>query len=165
MELLRDGSFTLNIQASSLARGMRPHKSARRNEEYLIECVGAVGLDGVLQVLEDISENQLDTAVIADGFPYPQIFVFTNLTLVCGETDIYEDVAGVLTHRIGPVAAGCPWSAVEFFDFIYMSNGVVTVVRHAEDGTFEVVTDHPTASAICNFNGQVLVGAPDVPWE
>ena len=127
METLRDGNFMLTVDAESLAKGLRPSVRMPRNKEYLIQCIGAVGLDGVLQTLEDLEVSRIDTSVITDPFPYPQIFVFTNLIIVCGETDIYEIVNGSLVHKLGPVAAGTLWTAADFGESIYMSNGKVAV--------------------------------------
>jgi len=61
---------------------------------------------------------------------------------------------------LGPVAAGQTWAAVDFYDYIYMSNGAVAVVRDPNTGTFSTTTDQPTAVAICNYNGQVMIGSP-----
>ena len=102
----------------------------------------------------------VDTDIIADGFPYPQIFVFTNCIIVCGSTKIYELIAGALELML-TVDVGITWSAVDFYDYVYMSNGQVAVERSATDGTYSV-SDLPIASAIVNFNGQVMIGAPDV---
>jgi hypothetical protein len=57
------------------------------------------------------------------------------------------------------VTTGSTWTAVDFFDYIYLSNETVTVVR-STNGTYALTTDFPTANAICNFNGQVIVGSP-----
>ena len=129
----------------------------------MFECQGAVGLDSVLQVLDDLENDRIDTSLIADGFPYPQIFMFPSRILICGETKIYELVAGALVLR-HTVAAGTTWSAIAFHDYIYMSNGVVAVLRAAEDGSWSTTTDQPTASAICDFNSQVIIGGPDEAW-
>jgi hypothetical protein len=100
------------------------------------------------------------TTAITDAFPYPQIFVLTNLIIVCSQTKIYEWVAGALVLKL-TVAAGSTWTAVDFFDYVYMSNGKVAVVRDSISKVYSTVTTLPTASSICNFQGQVLVGAPD----
>jgi len=162
MPTLDNGLFTFTIPTADLSRGLRPSKRSPRNTKFLTACNGAVGLDNVLQVLDDIDEARIDTAVITDGLPYPQLFVFTNVIVVCGETEIYELVAGALISKIAALTAGIMWSAVEFYDFIYMSNGMVTIRRRATDKVWEITTDYPIASAICNFNGQVLIGAPGV---
>jgi len=97
--------------------------------------------------------------VITDAFPYPQIFVFPRVVIVCGQTKIYEYVSSALTLRITASIVGAIWSAVSFGEYVYMSNSEVTIVRRAEDGVFEEVTDKPLANAICDYNGQVLIGA------
>jgi len=164
MEISRSGYFSLTIPSNELARGLRPSKRTPRNTKYLVECIGAVGLDKVLQVLDDLENDRIDTSVITDGFPYPQIFVFTNTTIICGETKVYEYVSGALTLK-ATVDAGTLWSAVDFYDYIYMSNGKVALTRSAEDKTISLTTSLPTATAICNYNGQVFIGSPDEEWS
>lgn len=163
MGIAKDGSFSFVIGHEELSKGLRPTKQSPRNTHWLEESQGAVGKDGALYVITDLEELRIDTSVITDGFPYPQIFRLINLVLVCGETDIYEVnlVTGALVHRLN-VTAGITWSVVDFHDFVYMSNGKVAVIRNATDDTWEVTADLPVASAMLNFNGQVLIGAPDV---
>jgi hypothetical protein len=160
-----DGAFTIEIPSGDLAKGLRPSKRSPRNAKFLTECEGAVGLDNVLQVLDDVNEDLIDTSlVITDGFPYPQIFIFTKVIIVCGKTKIYEwDGSSLGTEKL-TVTAGLTWSAVDFGEFVYMSNGKVAVVRSATSQLWSVVTDLPIASGMCNFNGQVIVGSPDVEW-
>ena len=159
MDILRDGSFTFPIDTNDLAKGLRNNKRNPRNSKFLVECAGAVGLYGVLQVLDDVTDFVIDTAVITDDFPYPQVFVLTNMIIVCGETKIYEYISPTLTLKITASLAGDLWSIVDFFNYAYMSNGKVAIVRSAEDGTYSEVTDKPVANSICDFNGQVLIGA------
>ena len=160
MEITRDGGFTFEVSSGDLARGLRPSRYSPRNEKFLVEAAGAVGYDDVLQTIQNLNDLLVDTDIIADGFPYPQIFVFTNCIIVCGSTKIYELVAGALELML-TVDVGITWSAVDFYDYVYMSNGQVAVERSATDGTYSV-SDLPIASAIVNFNGQVMIGAPDV---
>ena len=47
------------------------------------------------------------------------------------------------------------------YDYIYMSNGKVVVVRDPATFAYSETTDLPTASSIVNFNGQAIIGAPD----
>lgn len=160
MAVLKDGTFDFTIESEALVRGLRPSKRAARNTQYLVECVGAIGYDKVLQVIDDLNEDRINTAVITDAFPYPQIFVFTNMILVCGETDIYQWDGTALTHVIGPVAVGELWSAIAFHDFAYLSNGITSIVRDPTSEVFSETSAQPIGSAICNFNGQVFVGSP-----
>lgn len=162
MHITRDGGFTFEIGSEDLSRGLRPSKHSPRNEKFLVECIGAIGYEKSLQAIEDITSLLVDTSLIIDDFPYPQMFVFTNHIIVCGETKIYELVSGSLILKI-TVIAGIRWSAVDFREFIYLSNGKVSVVRSAIDGTYSL-SDLPIASTICDFKGQVMIGAPGVEW-
>lgn len=97
---------------------------------------------------------------VDDGFPYPCQFVFTNFIIVCGKTDIFELVSGELQWKL-TVTAGTTWRALDFYNFVYMSNGKVSVERDPSTGEYSLST-RPIASAMCNFNGQVIIGAPGV---
>ena len=155
-----NGTFNFTIEPADLSRGLRPSRYSPRNQKFLTVASRAIGLDGVLKVLSDISDDLIDTSVITDSYPFPQLFVFNELVIVCGETKIYELVSGVLTLKL-TVTAGLTWHAVDFFDYVYMSNSKVAVVRKSEDMTWEL-SDLPVATGICNYNGQVLIGAPGV---
>jgi len=152
------GEFSITIGSQELSRGLRPSKRVPRNSRYLVECQGAVGRDGVLQVIDELT--RIATTAITDAFPFPQIFVFTNVIIVCSQTVIYEWVAGAPVLKL-TVAAGSTWSAMDAYDYVYMSNGKVAVTRDAISKVYSVTTTLPTAASICNFQGQVLVGAPD----
>ena len=158
-----DGVFTIEIPSGDLAKGLRPSKRSPRNAKFLTQCEGAVGLDNVLQVLDDINLDLIDTsATITDGFPFPQIFVFTKVILVCGKTKIYEWDGSALGAAKITVTAGLTWSGVDFGEFIYMSNGKVAVKRSATSQVWSVDSTLPIASGICNFNGQVIIGTTGV---
>ena len=154
--------FTKKINTKNLSRGIRPSKRMPRDSGYLVECAGAVGRDGVLQIMDELT--RLATTAISDGFPYPQIFVLNKLIIVCGETKIYEWEDSALVLRL-TVTAGTTWRVLDGHHFIYMSNGKVAVTRDPDTKTFAVDTTVPVASAICNFNGQVVIGSPDVEVE
>jgi hypothetical protein len=151
--------FSVTIDSPKLSKCLRPSKRMPRNSGYLIECQGCVGKDGVLQVLDELS--RLSTTAITDTFPFPQIFVFTNLIIVCSSTVIYEWVAGALVEKL-TVVGGSLWTAVDFYDFVYMSNGNVAVLRDPGSKEYSVTTEQPKAMALCNFNGQALAGACDI---
>lgn len=158
MKVSGEGHFTLSLDSDVLSKALRPNQYTPRNSKYLIECRGAVGLDGVLRMLDALEDSKIDTDVIADGFPYPQIFIFPTITIVCGQTKIYEWTGLSIQLKLTVSQAGNRWSAIHFFDYVYMSNGAVAVVRNAEDGIFEETSEQPVATAIENYNGQVLIG-------
>jgi len=133
-----------------------------RDSAFLVECAGMVGKDGVLQALDQIT--RIDTSVITDGWPYPNILVGVKHIVVCGSDKIYEwNGTGLdlkLTLTAGQV--GGTWRWLDGHDFMYLSNGKVAVLRDPQSHTYSVTTDQPIAHAICNFNGQPFIGAPGV---
>ena len=160
MDVDRFGNFSVTIGSDKLSRGLRPSKRTPRNEAYLVTSKGAVGQDGVLQALESLT--RLATTTITDSFPFPQIFVFTNVIIVCGLGKIYEWDGSTLTLKYTATTKSGPWTAVDFYDCIYISNGVEAVVRDAGSKVYAIDATLPAAYALCNFNGQVLAGTPDV---
>jgi hypothetical protein len=159
MEVLRDGTFVFTIGSDELSKGLRPSKRLPRNNKFLVDCIGAVGLDGVIQVVDDLELSRIDTSTeITDTFPYPQVFVFTNVILVCDSQNIYEYLGGVLSLVIGPVTAGRLWSAIDFYSFVYLSNGEVSIIRDPNTGLYALDAVQPVGEAIGDFNGQVMVG-------
>lgn len=158
MEVLKDGTFTDSISGDELAKGLRTSEKAARNTKFLIECVGGVGIDGIMQVIDDLESNRIDTSALTGGFPYPQIFIFPNIIIVCDEDTIYEYDGAALSDVIGPVTIGNIWTVVGIHDFVYLSNGEVAIVRSPTSGIYELVSDQPVAEALCNYNGQILAG-------
>ncbi len=150
-------AFSHTINTPNLARGLRPSKRLPRNSQFLVECNGAVGQDGVLQVMEEYTRMNTDT--ITESFPYPQLFVFNRVIIVCGETKIYEWVSNVLVEKI-TVSAGSTWRAVDGFEFVWLTNNVVSVVRDPKTFTYSEVSDLPIGGALFNFNGQLIIGDP-----
>uniref|UniRef100_A0A6M3IL20 Uncharacterized protein n=1 Tax=viral metagenome TaxID=1070528 RepID=A0A6M3IL20_9ZZZZ len=153
------GTFTVNISAEQLKRGLRPSKRSPRNTGYLVECLGAVGQDGVMQALALLS--RLNTSVITDTFPFPQIFVCVHFIIVCSATKIYEFDGTILTLKYTAATAAGTWVIADFYDYIYLSNGSIAVIRDAGSKAYSLTTALPSATAICNFNGQVIIGASD----
>ena len=145
-----------SIKVKNLEKGLRPSEYNVRDNGFLTTCSGMVGRDEVLQAMDLLP--RLD---ITDTFPYPQIFDFTVMTIICSETDIYEWVDGALVLKL-TVAGGLTWRAVDFNDFIYMSNGVVAVTRDPRTKVYSIAAQ-PITTAICNYNGQVIVTDRYVP--
>lgn len=154
-------NFDVEIKTKKLAQGLRPSKRMARNSQFLVTCAGAVGRDGVLQALDQFT--RLATGDV-DSFPYPQIFVFTNVILICTQTKIYEWISSALVLK-HTASAGSTWVALDFVNYLYLSNGIVAVVRDALTKEYSETTDLPTAMAAVDFNGQVMIGAPDSGYE
>jgi hypothetical protein len=155
---LSDGQFTFTIPVQDLARGLRPSRRNPRNSKFLTKCVGAVGMDGVLEVLEDLTDDLIDTSGLGSPvFPYPQLFVFTNLIIVAIEEAIYEFDGTTLTLVLDLTGyGGISWSAIDGYEYVYMSNGVIAISRSATSGVWAIDSTLPIARALCNYNGQIV---------
>lgn len=140
---------------TNLAKGLRPSSRTPRNSGYLVTSAGAVGRDGVLQALE--AYTRLDTGTITDAFPYPNLFVFDKAIIICSATVIYEWENYALVSKL-TVTAGSTWRAEAFGEFVYMSNGEISVERDPLTKEYSL-SDQPVFNAICNYNGQVIIGA------
>lgn len=162
ISVAQGGKFTFTIKAKELSQGLRSSKRNPRDKDFLVTCIGAVGRDGVLQVIDELT--RMDTSIITDPFPFPQIFVFTNVIIVCGLLTVYEwmGTALHLEYTLDPSLTGGTWEAVDFYDYIYMSNGEAAIIKNAGSNVYELSTVQPHATSICNFNGQVIIGSPDV---
>lgn len=170
MAVLRDGTFDFVIGSDDLARGLRPTKRNPRNNKYLIECIGAVGLDRVLQVIDDLENDRIEWFPdLMSEFPWPQIFVFVDRVILCDEGSIHEWDGTSLTKKaptgiFSYFASGELWSAVDFHSFVYMSNGLYAVIINTSTGEYEITVEQPSCKSMCNFNGQVIIGSPDLAF-
>jgi len=159
MEVLRSGKFSHVITQLNL--GLSKTDTDIRNSNFLTSSSGIVIKNGVMQTVSDI--NQLDTSIIGGSFPYPQIFTLTNLIIGCNQTEIYEYESSNWTLKY-TADAGSTWEVLDFHDYIILSNGRQTVVRDAESKLYSMSTTIPTGMALCNFNGQLLIGSPDAGY-
>ena len=142
-------------------KGLVPNKNVRNNP-FLVECLGAFPFEGVLQVCEQFS--RIDTSSLGTlTFPYPQLFVLDEVTIVCTPTAIYEYSGGSLTSKISGLTSGVTWSCVDFKTFIYLTNGQQAVTKSPTTGIYSVDATVPYGTCLCNYNGRVLVGSPNTP--
>jgi len=155
---MREYSLTYN---EGLGQGLRPSRHLGRNLKWLVESVGAVPEDGVLRSLEALPAA---VEVAGEVWPYPQIFHLMLRTLVCTSTAIYEYESGSLTLVLGSIAEGTTWTVADFGEYIVLVNGKVVVERDPQTGLYAVHSAGiiPEGICICNLNGQLIVGAPDV---
>jgi len=114
MEVIRNGKFNIILSSKDLSKGLRKESSSVRDVPGMSDMSGLVSQDGVLQAMEQLS--RINTDIITDDFPYPQIFILSNHILICG----------------------------------------------AGSGKYSVSSDLPIANAMCNYNGQVIIGAPGI---
>jgi len=155
----RDTEFSMFLDSKDVSKGLRSSSRSPRNNGSDIVCSGVIGRDGVLTRQEAMT--RIDTTVITDAFPYPQIFVFPELIIIFGSNKIYEYDGTTLILKL-TVTAGNLWSCVAKGLYAYMSNGVVSVERSPESGIYTLATDVPIVESICDFNNQIIVGAPTI---
>jgi len=162
MKILPNGYFSIEYRSEDLVRGLRPSNKLPRNNLFLSVCKGAVGQEGALKTLDPVALTTalMESAVVVDDFPFPQLFVLERLVLVCNRASIYEYVNGLVTLGIEGLTGGGKWALASSHEFIYLSNGSVSLVRDPGTRTWSLNTEAPKSSAICNFNGQIIVGNP-----
>lgn len=159
MKVLPNGYFSLSIDGETLAKGLRDSSASGKNSNRLIQSVKAIGKDGTIQPLPSISLSALmsNALVTKTDFPFPQIFVFDKHIIICNKTSILEYTSGTLTSKLS-VSSGELWEAIGIGDFLYLSNGTVSVVRDPGSGVYAQSLVGPKCSAICNYNGQIICG-------
>jgi hypothetical protein len=159
MKVLANGYFSDEFSGENLSKGLRTSNHMGRNNKFLTVCKGAVGRDGVLGTVPTLNLNTITNSVLVvkDDFPFPQIFTTEKHTIVCNRTSILEEFNGALILKLN-VTTGGAWSLVSFENFIYLSNKVVAVIRDPFNGTYSISSTLPKSSALCNFNGQVIIG-------
>jgi len=157
MQVSSNGVFSLDLGPEDLVKGLRLKSHSPRNTSYLTKSSGAVGKDGVLQTLPQLTKTSVGDLTFT--YPYPQIFKLKSLSILCNEFKIYELVSSTWTLKYTETTetTGYRWSLVDYHNYIYMSNGVVAVVRNDMTGAYSATTDPPVASAMCDFNGQVII--------
>lgn len=156
MEVMRNGKFVFRFDSVDLIKGIKALPSQPRKNKGLEGLSGMIGMDDGLVSLPDIS--RLDTSVITDAFPYPQIFAMNGFVIVCSAANIYEVVAGALELKL-TVAIGDVWEVISSYRYVYMSNGVVAVERGPNTKEY-TLSSLPAFYGACNYNGQIMLGAP-----
>ena len=127
-----------------------------RNLPVLEEAIGCFPDTNGLITHEAATVN---VAPIACSFPYPQWFSLREVTVVCYATSIYEVIGGVETFKLGGLTSGLPWSVADFYQYLVLTNGKVTVHRDPLTRVYSIA-DLPAGNSCINLNGQLLFGAP-----
>lgn len=146
-----------------LAKGLRSTDLNPRNKQALTFSQGAFPKDNVIHALEDISMYQLDLVELSVSFPYPQVFVLTQETLVCTLDKIYKYADDELELLIGVgITPGSTWTVADYGAYVILTNGNTLVVKNATSGVYSAYTacDIPQCLCLCDVNGQLIIGAP-----
>lgn len=150
-----------SVELKELHKGLRVSQRNPTNSVSLVVSKGCAPREGVLSTLDQL--QQLDTSVLGEvSFPFPQMFVCLSALIVCTQTEIFELLSGTLTSKLSGITPGSTWELVDFYDFIYLTNGIVAVTRDPATHVYAVSSTLPYGSAVCNYNGQVMIGGPEV---
>lgn len=166
MQIIGSGRFSHVISGEELSKGLRKTAQSGRNKPGMVICQGIIGKDQVLQTIDNLFRTDLG---VEATFPYPQLFITTNFNVACTATEIYEEKLGTFEsgvfQKVLTTSVGSTWDLVDFHDFLYLSNGRVAVVRDPVTHKYSIDNSLPTAMAMCNYNGQVIIGSPNAGYR
>lgn len=139
-----------------LVQSLRSSQSVNTNDSKLTACQGLKITNNNLASPGDLIA--LDLSVLGASFPYPQVFALSRFIVVCTETGIYEwTAAGGLVSKLTPLTPGGLWTIADFYTFLVLTNGKVTVLRDS-GGVYTNETDAPYGSCVTSYGGQVVFG-------
>ena len=145
-----------------LAKGLRNSKHNPRNEGALIQAKGVIQESKELFNHPEFENFDIST-LDAQTFPFPQVFQLREWTVICTPTKIYTYDGTTLT-LVYTSAEGSTWSIGDFYNFLILTNGQELLTLDPEDGTWSKYLDCaiPTCLCLCDVNGQLFVGGPEV---
>ena len=76
--------------------------------------------------------------------------------LICNRNTVLEWNYNELILKATVVGTGGLWEVASVDNFIYLSNGQVSLVRDPATGSY--TESGPVCEAICNYNGQIICG-------
>lgn len=150
------------LYKDGLARGLRASKHNPRNKGALIQADGIIQESGELFNLAELSNFDV-SSIEACTFPFPQVFQLREWTLICTPTKVYTYDGATLT-LVYTADEGSTWTVADFYNFLVLSNGRELITLDPEDGTWSKYLDCaiPTCLCLCDLNGQMFVGGPEV---
>lgn len=145
-----------------ITQGLVTNRNPRNNPQ-LIESLGAHPYEGVLQAEEQLT--LIDTSSLGVlTFPYPQLFVFDDVFVVCTSTAIYEFTPPTtFSQKLSGLTLGTTWEGIESKGFIWLTNGQVSVKKDPVTHSWSTDSTLPYGTGLCNIDGQVFVGSPTTP--
>ena len=147
------------VTITAFQKGLVPKENIR-NSLFLTESLGAFPYQGVLITSENFSANQIDASALACTFPFPQIFVLSEVILICTPTAIYE-YPDLTTPKISGLTTGTLWSVADYKRFILLTNSQVVVKKDSGTGLYSIDTTRPAGTCIADFNGQMFLTSPN----
>jgi len=160
------------LEITDLKKGLRPESRVPVNSNGLIECFGfrcgSYGLEGY----EPFSSPVDVTIDLHSNWPFPQvIFNGAYRFLIDRDTTGGKDVVYILdvdyevseTFELpySTYGTGTLFEVVDFYDYVYITNGLVNIFFDSAYGRWRVgtqVADIPVAHTVCNFKGSQVIG-------
>lgn len=150
------------LYKDGLARGLRASEHNPRNKGALIQADGIIQESGELFNLAELSNFDI-SSIEACTFPFPQVFQLREWTLICTPTKVYTYNGATLT-LVYTAEEGSTWTIADFYNFLVLSNGRELITLDPESGDWSKYLDCaiPTCLCLCDLNGQMFVGGPEV---
>ena len=161
---MREFNYTMR---KALTVGLRATNKNKRGQQALVLSTGAYPEDGALGSIDSVSSIDISSIDPAPEFPFPQIFELDQIMIVCTATQIYEynEINATLALRLSGLTSACQWVVADFGNYLVLVNGDMVVYRDGETKEFTAIDTIGITSAtgICNFNGQIIITAPQSP--
>src|SRR5512135_734305 len=150
---------TVIVLKDILHQGLAQNNN-QRNNPALVQSDGAFVYEGALQAVEQFTGMTLPASpTTAFAFPYPQLFVLSDVIILCNVDQIWE-LTGTTgsddngwTSKITSLTHGTPWTVVDSKNYIALSNMQVAVSKNPQTGGYAIDSTIPTGS-YGNYNGQ-----------
>src|SRR5512135_3785635 len=141
---------TVIVLKDILRQGLAQNNNPRNNPA-LVQSDGAFVYEGALQSVEQFTAMTLPaTPTTAFAFPYPQLFVLSDVILLCNVDQIWEWAGSGgdngWTSMITSLTHGTPWTVVDQKSYIALSNMQVAVSKNPLTGGYAIDTSIPTGS-------------------
>lgn len=150
------------IFKDGLSAGLRASEHNPTNQGALIRADGVIQESKELFNLDKLSTFDI-AALEACDFPFPQIFQLREWTVICTPTKIYTYDGAALT-LVYTAEEGSTWTFADFYNYIIMTNGRELITLDPETGAWSKYIECaiPTCLCLCDVNGQLFVGGPEV---
>jgi hypothetical protein len=157
------------ITLTEFHKGLRPYDDTVTNQEMLTDCFNLIPRAQGLVSVPDISHP---ITAVSVNHPWPQIFLGHKHWVCCTQDKIYTINANwSLTLQLDldiyynsfPNAPKETWHFADFFDYVVLTNGGVTVVYNPDTTIWEYNdgTTLPTLGTVLNFKGQIIGSGRD----
>lgn len=145
-------------------KGLRLFEGMPKNSDTLVECFNVVPR---LEGLVERSSITTEVTGVTANHPWPQVFLGAKHWVCCTESKIYtvnsdwtvtQQLDLSVYYNTFPSAPKGTWHFADFFDYVVLTNGGVTVVYNPEESRWEYNdgVKIPTLGSVLNFNGQII---------